>query len=124
MRAVRDDDEALALANDSEYGLNATVWTPRRRRAAARVAARIQTGTVNVNETYAAAWGATRAPMGGMKDSGLGRRHGREGILKYTESQTVAVQRLVGFAPPPLVTWTPGRAASPVVARLKKAGRR
>ncbi len=38
--------------------------------------------------------------MGGMSDSGLGRRQGREGILKYTESQTVATQRLVGFAPP------------------------
>ena len=43
--------------------------------------------------------------MGGMKDSGLGRRHGREGILKYTEPQTVAVQRLLGFAPPPSVSW-------------------
>ena len=36
-----------------------------------------------------------------MKDSGLGRRHGREGILKYTEAQTVAAQRLLGFAAPP-----------------------
>ena len=38
--------------------------------------------------------------MGGRKESGLGRRHGREGLLKYTEPQTVAVQRLVPFAPP------------------------
>ena len=37
--------------------------------------------------------------MGGMKDSGLGRRHGIEGLLKYTESQTIAVQRLVGISP-------------------------
>ena len=64
------------------------------------VAARIETGTVSINETYAAVWGATRSPMGGVKDSGLGRRHGRDGILKYTEPQTVAVQRLAGFAPP------------------------
>ena len=43
-------------------------------------------------------WGATAAPMGGRKGSGLGRRHGREGLLRYTEPQTVAVQRLVGNA--------------------------
>ena len=43
--------------------------------------------------------------MGGIKDSGLGRRHGRDGILKYTEPQTVAVQRLHGFGPPPSVSW-------------------
>ena len=51
-------------------------------------------GTVNVNEGYARAYGSVDAPMGGMKDSGLGRRHGSEGILKYTEAQTVAQQRL------------------------------
>ena len=55
------------------------------------IAARIDTGTVNINEGYAAAWGSIGAPMGGMKASGLGRRHGREGILKYTESQNVTV---------------------------------
>ncbi len=53
----------------------------------------MQAGTVNVNEGYAAAWGSMDAPMGGFKDSGLGRRHGREGIWKYTEVQTIAVQR-------------------------------
>jgi succinate-semialdehyde dehydrogenase/glutarate-semialdehyde dehydrogenase len=57
-------------------------------------------GTVNVNEAYAAAWGSTDAPMGGFKESGLGRRHGAEGILKFTEAQTVALQRLVPFAKP------------------------
>ena len=49
--------------------------------------------------------------MGGRKDSGLGRRHGREGLLKYTESQTVAVQRLAGLAPPdalPFDRWAGG----------------
>ena len=99
-----DEDEAVALANDSAYGLNASVWTRDVARGR-RVAARIETGTVSVNETYGAAWGATRSPMGGVKDSGLGRRHGREGILKYTEPQTVAVQRLAGFGPPPSVSW-------------------
>ncbi|MCZ9337402.1 aldehyde dehydrogenase family protein, partial [Streptomyces sp. TRM76130] len=58
-----------------------------------------RTGTVNINEGYASAYGSVQAPMGGMKDSGLGRRHGAEGILKYTEAQTVAHQRLLPMAP-------------------------
>jgi succinate-semialdehyde dehydrogenase/glutarate-semialdehyde dehydrogenase len=68
------------------------------------VAARLQCGTVNVNEAYAAAWASVDAPMGGFKDSGLGRRHGAEGILKYTESQTVAIQRGLPLAAPAGVT--------------------
>jgi succinate-semialdehyde dehydrogenase/glutarate-semialdehyde dehydrogenase len=94
--SVADDDEAIRLANDTEYGLNASVWTRDLRRGRA-IATRIHAGTVNVNEGYAAAWGSVSAPMGGMKASGLGRRHGREGILKYTESQNVTVQSLVGI---------------------------
>jgi succinate-semialdehyde dehydrogenase/glutarate-semialdehyde dehydrogenase len=124
VRAVRDVDEAVTLANDSEFGLNASVWS-RDVSAARQVAARLRTGTVSINETYAAAWGATRSPMGGVKDSGLGRRHGRDGILKYTDSQTVAVQRLQGFAPPPSVsfdTWARGFTVS--LRALKALGRR
>ena len=94
---VADDDAAVALANDTEYGLNASVWTRDTRRGRA-LAARIEAGTVNVNEGYAAAWGSIGSPMGGMKASGLGRRHGREGILKYTEAQNVSVQGLVNIA--------------------------
>lgn len=97
---VASDDEAVDLANDTEYGLNASVWTRDTRRGRA-LAARIHAGTVNVNEGYAAAWGSVGSPMGGMKASGLGRRHGREGILKYTESQNVAVQGLVGIGEMP-----------------------
>ncbi|MFF7728415.1 succinic semialdehyde dehydrogenase [Streptomyces sp. NPDC008001] len=93
-----DEDEAVALANATPYGLNASVWTADGRRGRA-VAARLRTGTVNVNEAYAAAYGSAQAPMGGMGDSGLGRRHGSEGILKYTEAQTVAHQRVVPLAP-------------------------
>ena len=95
---VADDDEAVALANDSEFGLNASVWSARHGEAVAR---RLLTGTVNVNEGYAATWASHDAPMGGMKDSGAGRRHGSEGMLKYTEPQTVAVQRLLRVAPAP-----------------------
>ena len=94
-------------------------------RTGVALAARIETGTVSINETYAAPWGATRVPMGGRKDSGLGRRHGREGILKYTEPQSVAVQRLLGFGPPPHMTqdaWAKGFTAA--LRLLKAVGRR
>ena len=97
---VHSDEEAIRLANDTAYGLNAAVVT-RDRRQGRTIAQRLHAGTVNVNEGYGPAWASTRAPMGGMGDSGLGRRHGDEGLLKYTESQTVATQRLLGFGAPP-----------------------
>ena len=95
---VQNDEEAIDRANDTEYGLNAAVLT-RDTKHGRKVAARLHAGTVNINEGYASAWGTTSAPMGGMGASGIGRRHGTEGLLKYTESQTVAVQRLVRIAP-------------------------
>jgi succinate-semialdehyde dehydrogenase/glutarate-semialdehyde dehydrogenase len=96
---VETEQEAIEKANDSSYGLNAAVWTsdPARGR---RVATQLQAGTVNVNGAYAATWGSVDAPMGGMKDSGLGRRHGEHGILKYTESQTIATERLLPVGAP------------------------
>jgi succinate-semialdehyde dehydrogenase/glutarate-semialdehyde dehydrogenase len=94
---IASEDEAIARANDSELGLNASVWTTSARGKA--LAARIEAGTVNVNEGFAAAWASYGSPMGGWKQSGLGRRHGSEGLLKYTETQTIAVQRGVPFGP-------------------------
>ena len=96
---VSSDEAAVARANEGEYGLNASIWTRDVARGR-RLAARIKAGTVNVNEAYAAAWASVGAPMGGMRSSGLGRRHGAEGILKYTEAQNVTVQRLIGFGAP------------------------
>jgi succinate-semialdehyde dehydrogenase/glutarate-semialdehyde dehydrogenase len=93
-----DEEEAVSLANATPYGLNASVWTKDGTRGR-RIAARLRTGSVNINEGYASAYGSVQSPMGGMKDSGLGRRHGAEGIHKYTEAQTVAHQRLVPVAP-------------------------
>ncbi|MFL5560092.1 MAG: succinic semialdehyde dehydrogenase [Gemmatimonadaceae bacterium] len=97
-----DIDDAIERANDTRYGLNASVWSRSTRRAT-DVAKRIRCGTVNVNEAYAATWTATSAPIGGMKESGIGRRHGEAGILKYTEAQTIAVQRLMPLAPFPFL---------------------
>ncbi|MEU0517939.1 succinic semialdehyde dehydrogenase [Streptosporangium sp. NPDC006007] len=95
----RDEDEVVERANDTAYGLNASIWTRDLPRGRA-MASRINAGTVNLNEGYGAAYASYDAPMGGMKSSGLGRRHGTEGLLKYTEAQTVASQSLrLGFEP-------------------------
>lgn len=90
---VADDEEAIARANASAYGLNAAVYSRRAAHAMA-IARRLQSGTVNINEPYAAAWGSVDSPMGGMKASGIGRRHGAEGLLSSTWAQTIATQRL------------------------------
>ncbi len=91
-------EEAVALANGGDYGLNASLWgKPRQARA---LAPRIKAGTVNINEGFSATFGSVDAPMGGMRQSGVGRRQGSEGILRYTEPQAVAVQRLIPMAGP------------------------
>ncbi|QVQ52991.1 succinate-semialdehyde dehydrogenase (NADP(+)) [Spiractinospora alimapuensis] len=103
-----DDEEAVAMANDSDLGLNASVWTRDETRGRL-LAARIQAGTVNVNDGYGAAFASYGGPMGGMKRSGLGRRHGPEGLLRFTEPQTVATQRLLALDGTPVFdpeTWT------------------
>jgi succinate-semialdehyde dehydrogenase/glutarate-semialdehyde dehydrogenase len=94
LRSFTDDDEAVALANQGRQGLSASVWT-RDRRAAERLAAGLVAGSVNVNEAFSAGWGSIDAPMGGFRESGIGRRHAGEGLLRFTEAQTVAVQRLL-----------------------------
>lgn len=100
---VRDDDEAVERANDTQYGLNSSVWgRPAHARAVAR---RLRTGTVVVNDGYGPAWASHDSPMGGFGASGLGRRHGREGIVKYTEAQTIAEQgRMLKMYPTGVVT--------------------
>ncbi|TDC76184.1 succinate-semialdehyde dehydrogenase (NADP(+)) [Micromonospora sp. KC606] len=92
------DDEAVALANDTPYGLNASVLSGSGARGET-VAARIDAGAVNVDDGYSAVWGSVDAPMGGWKDSGLGGRHGAEGLLRFTRVKTVARQRGLDLAP-------------------------
>jgi succinate-semialdehyde dehydrogenase / glutarate-semialdehyde dehydrogenase len=111
------DDDAVERVNASRYGLNAAVWSRHPRRAHV-LARRIQAGTVNINETYAAAWSSVDAPMGGFKESGLGRRHGAEGILRYTETQTVARQRLLQLGPS---KWLDGKQFRTVATLMLKA---
>ena len=88
---VANVDETIAAANDTEYGLNASVLCRDASRGRA-IARRLRAGTVNVNDGYAAAWSSLDAPMGGMGASGVGRRHGSVGLLKYTESQNISTR--------------------------------
>ncbi|HMI81103.1 MAG TPA: aldehyde dehydrogenase family protein, partial [Solirubrobacterales bacterium] len=90
---VRDAEEALRLANDSRYGLSGSVFGERER--AEQVARRVECGAINVNDVLVNYF-ATDVPMGGWKQSGLGTRHGADGIRKYTKKQSVLVTR---FAP-------------------------
>lgn len=85
-----DLEEAIRLANDTDYGLSASVWGTDLDRAA-RVGARIEAGNVSVNEGFAAAYASKGTPSGGVKQSGVGARHGDQGLLKYTDVQNLAV---------------------------------
>jgi acyl-CoA reductase-like NAD-dependent aldehyde dehydrogenase len=91
---VRDADEAVRLANDSPYGLQASVWTKDAAKGE-RLARRIEAGAVTVNDAQVN-YVALELPMGGWKESGLGTRHGADGIRKYTKKQSVLVTT---FAP-------------------------
>ena len=93
-----DEADAVARANAGEYGLNASIYTQDGHRGRA-LASQIKCGTVNINEAFGATFASIDSPMGGMRQSGMGRRQGGEGIHRYTESQSVATQRLVRFAP-------------------------
>jgi len=96
--AFEDDEEALHLANDSEFGLAASIWTRNRRRGE-RLARRIQAGTVMVNDLISC-FGISEAPHGGTKSSGMGRAHGRFGLeemvwLKYVDSDLMPEMKKV-----------------------------
>ena len=93
-----DEADAIARANSGDYGLNASIYTRDVKRGRA-IARQVKCGTVNVNEAFAATFGSLDAPMGGMRESGLGRRQGAEGVHRYTDPQAVAVQRLFRFSP-------------------------
>jgi acyl-CoA reductase-like NAD-dependent aldehyde dehydrogenase len=88
---VRDEDEAVRLANDSPYGLQASVFT-RSMDAGDRVARQLEAGAVVINDAVAN-YMALEAPMGGWKTSGIGVRHGPQGIRKYTHPQTIVFTR-------------------------------
>jgi acyl-CoA reductase-like NAD-dependent aldehyde dehydrogenase len=90
---VADADEAVRLANDSRYGLSATVWTAERERGR-KIARRIEAGAVNVNDAFANLF-SFGVPHSGWKQSGLGARlGGAYGIHKYCRAQSITESRL------------------------------
>lgn len=116
---VDNVEEAISRANSTAYGLNSSVFADSDKQGE-EIAKQLRTGTVCVNEGYVTGWGSTDAPMGGMGISGLGRRHSKDGLLKYTEPQTITVQRVMDFGGPrflPPVLW---QKILPIAVRLMK----
>ncbi|QFU89498.1 succinic semialdehyde dehydrogenase [Amycolatopsis sp. YIM 10] len=100
LHRYRTVDDAVELANDTDYGLNASVWGSDL--AAARaVAARIESGNVNINDILATAYASKGTPSGGVKTSGVGARHGDQGLLKYTDVKNLAVLKKQVMGPKP-----------------------
>jgi len=91
---VRDEAEAIRLANDSAYGLTASLWTRDRPRALA-MARRLEAGSVCINDA-GVTYGALEAPFGGMKTSGVGCVNGEEGLRGFCHAQPIIVQRFGG----------------------------
>ena len=100
---VSGEDEAIRLANDSNYGLASSVWTRERARGE-QIAQRLEVGAVNVNDMFVNVF-ALRIPQGGWKQSGVGARlGGAHGIRKYCRPQSITATRL---APKSELLWYP-----------------
>lgn len=115
-----DEREALRLANATEYGLNASIWSRDLDRAR-ELAGRIRSGAVNINEGYVSTHISYDAPMGGRKASGLGRRHGELGLLSLCDTQIVASQHGISFDPKPGVSHERQARQVSAIYRLLKA---
>jgi acyl-CoA reductase-like NAD-dependent aldehyde dehydrogenase len=104
---VPNAEEAVRLANDSPYGLQASVWTRDVRKGEA-LARRVESGVVCVNDAQVN-YAALNLPMGGWKASGLGTRHGAAGIRKYTKTQSLLVTKLAPKRDVHMFPYTKGR---------------
>lgn len=102
---VRDADQAVAMANDSRYGLSASVMSADTKRAE-RIARRLECGAVNIDDVLTNYF-LTDLPMGGWKESGIGARHGAYGIKRFCRSEAIVAPRLPQPKRDPL--WFPHR---------------
>ncbi|MBE0690591.1 MAG: aldehyde dehydrogenase family protein [Anaerolineae bacterium] len=91
---VQDADEAIRLANDSAFGLSGSIYTRDLKRGE-QLARRIRTGDVGINRTGLVTIGTPGLPSGGEKDSGIGRRNGEVGLLRFVKSQSVLTDKLI-----------------------------
>jgi succinate-semialdehyde dehydrogenase/glutarate-semialdehyde dehydrogenase len=89
---AKDVNEALSVANNTPYGLSASLWTGDTVRGE-EIALGLQSGDVNINAALLVL-GSPDMEFGGVKDSGVGRRNGKQGLLKYTVPQSILVDRL------------------------------
>jgi succinate-semialdehyde dehydrogenase/glutarate-semialdehyde dehydrogenase len=89
---VENVDEAVRIANDSDYGLNASVFAPSASEAR-RIARRLIAGGVNINDTVIGS-GIPALPFGGEKSSGFGRLQGEEGLREFSRVKTITESRL------------------------------
>jgi betaine-aldehyde dehydrogenase len=112
---VRDEEEAVRLANDTRYGLSGSVFGERDH--AERVARRVECGAVNVNDVLVNYF-ASDVPMGGWKESGIGYRHGAQGIKKFCRSESLVITRFAGKREPTWYPYTRGRRG--LVSRLAR----
>jgi acyl-CoA reductase-like NAD-dependent aldehyde dehydrogenase len=97
IQKVADEEEALRLANDSEFGLNGNVWTRDKARGL-RLAAALDTGSCSVND-MALSYGIPTAPFGGRKQSGIGQVNGKKGMRGYCHEMPIVVERFGGKMP-------------------------
>jgi len=110
---VDDAEEALRLANDTRYGLSGSVFGSRDN--AERVARRVECGAVNVNDVLVNYF-ASDVPMGGWKESGIGYRHGAQGIRKFCRTESLVITRFAGKREPTWYPYTRGKRG--LIARL------
>ncbi len=106
---VKDADEAVRLANDTRYGLAASVFGPRRK--AEQIARRLECGGVNVNDVLTHSM-VPGIPYGGWKESGIGYRNGKYGIRKYCRSEAISTPRTQLLPEPFWYPYTPSRRES------------
>jgi acyl-CoA reductase-like NAD-dependent aldehyde dehydrogenase len=87
--AVEDERHAILLANDSQFGLSASVWSNDIARAEC-VAHQLEVGSVNINDTMSH-FAIPRLPFGGIKESGIGRTHGKKDLMQFTQTRAYVV---------------------------------